>query len=180
MRGWAESNYSPDMQGVILIDCWEYARMPAVHDSKKPMIETFYSILTDNLKRWNPVYVVNAMTNQTTNTVSNHIKKHLLDHVDHCTLESYEQFKTLCHSLGNTVSRWYMAGQAWDFCVHYNSIGLNNIAEDMPPGAEFFADIRSFLTENGLAVHHETFIADKHVWNLYRHDGMYKLAGNKV
>lgn len=180
MRGWAESNYSPDMQGVVLIDCWEYSNMPAVHDFKKPMIENFYRVLTDNIQRWNIQYVVNAMTNSMENTVSQHIKQNLLDHVDHIHIQDYQEFKTLCHDLGSRVSRWYVAGQAWHNCVHKNSIGLDNMAKDLPSGTRFFADIRSFLTENGMAVHHDEFISDTHTWNLYKHDGVYKLQGNNT
>lgn len=180
MQAWAESNYAPAMQGVILIDCWEYANMPAVHDWKKSRIEYFYKILINNLKQWNITHVVNAMTNSNTNTVSEHIKQNLLDHVSHSNLENYKDFKTLCHDLGHTVTRWYVAGQSWNLCVHNNDIGLNNIVKDMPPEAQFFADIRSFLQENGVAVHHEEFLSDQHTWNLYRHDGMYRLTGNRT
>lgn len=180
MQAWAELNYAPDMQGVILIDCWEYADMPAVHDWKKARIENFYSILVDNLKQWNITHVVNAMTHGTANKISDHIRLNLLDRVNHSNIESYKDFKALCGDLSNTVSRWYVAGQSWNLCVHNNDIGLNNLARDMPLGIKFFADIRSFLMENGMAVHHEEFLADQHTWNLYRHDGMYRLEGKNA
>lgn len=177
MVEYAATRIMPAVDGLVLIDCWDYSDIPDVHVKKRPFIENFYSNLISNIKNFDIKYVVNAMTNPDTTTVDQNISNQILNHHPRCKLQSYKDFINLCeHDLNKTVTKWYVAGQAWNLCLHHNSIGLNNMSKNKIQDIEFYADQRSFLKETGEVVWHEDFVNDLHSWSHYR-DGGYKLIG---
>jgi hypothetical protein len=168
----SEHRFTPVMDGVILIDCWDYSDIPL---KKKRSVEDFYQSLIYNIKLFDIKYVINAMTHTDKNSIDQQINNNILANISHCSMETWNDFVEVVQEQSErSVNKWYVAGQSWNMCVHHNNIGLNAMARANLDGIEFYADHRSFLKEPGENVSHEDFILDSRSWFYYERFG-YKL-----
>lgn len=168
----SEHRFAPTVNGVVLIDCWDYSNIQL---PKKQAVTDFYINLINNIKRFNIKYVINAMTHTDKNSIDQQINNKILADISHCSVEMWNGFVDIVQQQSDkSVNKWYVAGQSWNMCVHHNNIGLNAMARANLDGIEFYADHRSFLKEPGSAVLHEDFILDSKSWFHYERFG-YKL-----
>jgi hypothetical protein len=161
----------PQIDGVILIDCWDYSMYP-IHEIKDRELKIFYQNLVDHLKQFNIQYVVNAMTNRDINQVDSYLDQELVSHLPNCTIDTWHEFETcLTDTLNGSVTQWYMAGQAWKLCIHHNDIGLKRIARETHSGFDFYADQLSFRNETNNLIEHQDFVEDENSWEYLKSFG---------
>ena len=164
-----KSGVIPKINGVILIDCWDYSNMPDIHQKKKILVKNFYQNIINNLKKFQVRFVVNAMTQVDINQVDQQIRDQLLNKIEHCNIQSWKDFLT-CNT--KSVDQWYVAGQTWNYCVHNNDIGLKNMSQSSHNN--FYADQFSFMKESCELALHDDFSKDSHSWQYLKWFG-YKL-----
>jgi hypothetical protein len=161
----------PKIDGVILIDCWDYSMHPT-HELKDQQLKIFYQNLVEHLKQFKIQYVVNAMTHSDINQIDSYLEKELLSQIPNCALDTWEDFNVcLTDTLKGSVTQWYIAGQTWKICVHNNSIGLKRIAREKYAGFDFYADQLSFRDKTNNLVEHHDFVADENSWEYLKSFG---------
>ena len=157
-------DFSPQLDGVILIDCWDYSMHP-MHELKDQQLKVFYRSLVNRLKQFKIQYVINAMTHGNVNQIDGYLEKELLSQVPNCTIDTRDQFDTcVTQTLRRSVTQWYIAGQTWGVCVHNNDIGLKRIAREPYAGFDFYTDQVSFRNKSNGLVEHQDFIEDELGW----------------
>lgn len=73
---------------------------------------------------------------------------------------------------------WLVVGQQWQYCVHENSMGLNQFSKLINEfDLNFYATDYSFLKENGDCANHQDFADDSLEWSVVPGLG-YKLMPN--
>jgi len=181
-------HFRPDIDGLILIDCWDYSMHP-MHENKFLHLKVFYQNLADHIKKFNIRYVINAMSQSDKNQVDRYIDREILSQIPHCTIETWNDLNhCLTHTLDRSVTQWYMAGQTWKICVHNNDIGLKRIARassqafttshcELINEFDFYADQISFRNDQNMLVEHKDFIEDTLQWEYLPWFG-YKLIQN--
>jgi hypothetical protein len=168
-------NFCPAIDGLILIDCWDYSMHP-MHEDKFLHLKVFYQNINNHIKKFNIRYVVNAMSQANTNQIDRYIDRDILSQIPHCTIETWDEFDhCLNRTLDRSVTQWYLAGQTWKICVHNNDIGLNRIARatsiafaesqhELINDFDFYADQTSFRNYQNQLVEHNDFIEDTLQW----------------
>jgi hypothetical protein len=185
----------PNLQGLILIDCWEPSQQ------KQPYINQFYQNIINNTSHYNFVCVVNSGLNilldlkdesfanlfghhcnnkisslpplaqqrhhqvianscrwagQTwneENPKNNSSSQLLHDHffTNDRGIYLLDPLDIVFHNqiiLGGRVQNWLIAGRTWQMCVHYNKLGLNNLAAlSARYNINFYATDYSFLKD---------------------------------
>ena len=154
------------INGLILIDCWDYANMPSIHDDKAQQLLYFYRNLINRVQQFDIKYVINAMTQSDTNCIDPIIKQEILDCYSSVHMTDWDEFLDISqHELGGSVDNWYVAGQTWQLCVHNNSIGLTQMSKS--EDFNFYADEFSFLKDPATRVSHEDFAEDRLNWKFF-------------
>ena len=181
-------NFRPAIDGLILIDCWDYSTYP-MHEDKFLHLKVFYQNLADHIKKFNIQYVINAMSQSDKNQVDRCIDREILSQIPHCTISTWDEFiHCLVDTLDRSVTQWYLAGQTWKVCVHSNDIGLRRIARatslafteplsELINEFDFYVDQISFRNKLNELVEHQDFIEDELQWEYLPWFG-YKLIQN--
>lgn len=147
--------YLPPINGIVLIDCWN-VRKDSVPIRQN--INTFYQNILNTTKTLQIDCVINAMTRADTQTLEPTLA--LIDAKFLHLTEKLDEFINLARAL--EIDHWYVAGQSWQMCVHYNNIGLKNLSK--LSDLNFYCDSRSFLKINGTVVEHDDFVNDELTW----------------
>ena len=168
-------NFRPALDGLILIDCWDYSTYP-MHEDKFLHLTVFYQNLASHIKKFNIRYVVNAMSQPDKNQVDSYIDREILSCIPNCTIETWDEFDyCLNHTLDRSVTQWYLAGQTLKKCVHSKDIGLRRIARssslafsksrrELINKFDFYADQTSFRNNLNMLVEHQDFVEDELQW----------------
>ena len=157
---------SADIHGLILIDCWDYTNMPAVHHNKSQLLTHFYRNLINRIQRFDIKYVINAMTHTDQNCIDPSVKQEILDYYPGSHAIFWDEFlDTAQQKLNGAVTDWYVAGQTWQLCVHNNSIGLEKMSGSSD--FNFYADEFSFVKNPAVCVEHADFKTDHLKWRFH-------------
>jgi hypothetical protein len=154
------SKFVPAITGLILIDCWDYSSTPDIHALKKNQVKHFYQNLATNIKRFPIKYVIDATTQLDQNQIDTYIDQEILQQIPSRHLPHWDDFAKYC-TQDPDVNQWYVAGQTWNMCVHWNDIGLHSMANRAGNGQAFYADRWSFLKNSCDPVLHEDFEKDQ-------------------
>jgi hypothetical protein len=169
--------FVPDIQGIILIDCWDVKNQ---NIATKYSIHNFYHDLLLNLQRFKITHVINAMTQAHEMQVADEIKNKYWPTCRVETIQEQPEFEEHCVKLlNNGITEWYVAGQSWQMCVHKNSIGLDFLSRfTQKYPVNFYATDKSFLKFNGQTVMHEDFHNDQTHWTFLNWFGYHLIGTN--
>ena len=119
---------TPKINGLILIDCWEFDKDLLVQASKTTKLrfqkqQIFYTNLVDNLRKFKFLGVINANTQNI--ETSEIVQTYLSGCTNVCKLDSQDNFTELRNSKPwKDIKHWLVVGTTWQVCVHLNDMGL--------------------------------------------------------
>ena len=203
----------PELQGLILIDCWE----PTIQKSEH--VNQFYQNIIDRTHQHNFVCVVNSANNvlidmadlSMANLFHFHCNNQILSlpehlqqrhnqvvanssrwahQIRHPERSSHSTTSQLLHDhffndrrgvylmrpldimfhnqivLGGQVQNWLVAGKSWQFCMHKNDVGVDNLSEIAARfNVNFYATDFSLLKgDNQTTAKYEDFENDTLEW----------------
>ncbi len=146
----------PDIQGLILIDCWEAK-------TKYPEHDIFYQNLVQQVAKFDIKHIVSACYTEEKNKsalLSYYLYKNLTKMgpiVDILNLDDFVEYCQLHSSID-----WFVVGMSWQICVHTRNMGLNKFSEI--EHINFYADHWSFLKEDGTTTTRRDFQQDALLW----------------
>jgi hypothetical protein len=193
------STKKPDIQGLILLDCWE----PQVHAHF--FKDKYYVNLIEKLKNKNFMCVVNNATglqidlndtamsntfkvckyqddhpiirnllresgNEKTSTL---ITRYILNCKNSMHIMTMEDFVWFCSDyMAGSIQHWLVAGHTWQLCTHESGLGLHTLARlTKTYPLNFYATDYSFCTMTEQTATLKDFEQDSMNWCLIKDFG---------
>jgi len=165
--------FRPEIDGVILIDCWDYTNWTGPGKQLKiPVIDNFYINLSNQIKNFKNVFrIIDATTQLNTNKFSERLNQELKSVAPMTFIDDCDKFINFCEN-NPGIKNWLVAGQSWGLCVHDNNMGLRAFQPLINSHQlNFYATEFSFLKESGYRVEHKDFLMDNLEWEYLNYFG---------